>query len=136
MCISKGNFDSFFFSELRPFWTLKFDQIYRYYSKQFVSTTPLKPLKRISWSFVVMKDIMCRYAFLQETLFWSFLRSNLYLLWMMAKQICATQMKLVFCPIARDGITAWNCHSLYTTFSSNVGAWDYVSLLTLSFIIH
>ena len=38
-----------------------------------VSTTPLKPLNRISWNFVVMKEIMCRYAFLQEMLIWSFL---------------------------------------------------------------
>ena len=37
-----------------------------------VSATPLKPLNRISWNFVVMKDIMCRYAFLQEMLIWSF----------------------------------------------------------------
>ena len=37
-----------------------------------VSTTPLKPLNRISWNFVVMKDILCRYAFLQEMLIWSF----------------------------------------------------------------
>ena len=37
-----------------------------------VSTTPLKPLNKISWNFVVMKDIMCRYAFLQEMLIWSF----------------------------------------------------------------
>ena len=37
-----------------------------------VSATPLKPLNRISWNFVVMKDIMCRYAFLQEKLIWSF----------------------------------------------------------------
>ena len=29
-----------------------------------VSTTPLKPLNRISWNFVVMKDIMCRCAYL------------------------------------------------------------------------
>ena len=42
------------------------------YSKQFVSTTPLKSLNRISWNFVVIKDIMCRYAFLQEMLIWSF----------------------------------------------------------------
>ena len=33
-----------------------------------VSTTPLKPLNRISWNFVVMKDIMCRCAYPQEIL--------------------------------------------------------------------
>ena len=63
-----------------------------------------------------------------------FLRSNLYPFWTLAKIIFATQMKLVFCRIARH-LNAWNCHSLYTAFSSNVGAWGmHVSLLTLSFI--
>ena len=38
------------------------------YSKQFASTTPLKLLNRISWNFVVMKDIMCRWAYPQEIL--------------------------------------------------------------------
>ena len=33
-----------------------------------VSATPLKPLNRISWNFVVMKDIMCRCAYPQEIL--------------------------------------------------------------------
>ena len=31
-----------------------------------VSTTRLKPLNRISWNFVVMKDIMCRCAYSLE----------------------------------------------------------------------
>ena len=64
MCISTGNSDSNFFSGSNaPFWTKKFDQNERYYSKQFVSTIPLKPLNRISWNFVVMKDIICRYFY-------------------------------------------------------------------------
>ena len=33
-----------------------------------VSLTPLKPLDRISWNFVFMKDIMCRRAYPQEIL--------------------------------------------------------------------
>ena len=33
-----------------------------------VSATPLKPHNRISWNFVAMKDIMCRYAYPQEIL--------------------------------------------------------------------
>ena len=71
-----------------------------------VSATPLKPLNKISWNFVVMKDIMCRYAFLQEMLIWSFWGA-------------------IYIPFfVRLPITyAWNCHSLYTAFSSNVGAW-------------
>ena len=46
---------------------------------QFVSATPLKPLHRISWKFVVIKDIVCTYAFLQEMLIWSF-EGALYIL--------------------------------------------------------
>ena len=53
---------NFFFSELRPFWTKKFGQNERYYLKQFVSATLLKLLLRISWNFVVLKDLMCRCA--------------------------------------------------------------------------
>ena len=48
MRISTGNFDSTFFSELRPFLTQKLGQNLRYYSTQFVSATPLKPINRIS----------------------------------------------------------------------------------------
>ena len=33
-----------------------------------VSATPLKPPNRISWNFVVMKDIMCRCGYPQEIL--------------------------------------------------------------------
>ena len=33
-----------------------------------VSATPLKPLNRISWNSVVMKNILCRCAYLQEVL--------------------------------------------------------------------
>ena len=74
MCISTGNFDSIFFLGFMPFlnfeiwrkWKILLDQ------KQLVSTTPLKPLNRIASNFLVMKDIMCIYAFLQEMLIWSF----------------------------------------------------------------
>ena len=34
--------------------------------KQFVSAIPLKPLNRILWNFVVMKDKLCKCAYLQE----------------------------------------------------------------------
>ena len=40
-----------------------------------VSATPLKPLDRISWNFLVMKDIMCRCAHSQEILIPPFSRS-------------------------------------------------------------
>ena len=55
----------FFFSELCPFWTLA---KMKYYSKQFVSATPLKPLNRISCNFLVMKDLMCRCTYPQKIL--------------------------------------------------------------------
>ena len=104
-----------------------------------VSATPLKSLNRILWNFVVMKDIMCRsaypqeiwipffslnyalfelqnfvvmkdimcrYAFLQEMLIWSFWGA-IYIPF------------FVQLPVTN----AWNCYSLYTAFSSNVGAW-------------
>ena len=40
----------------------------KYTTVFLVSATPLKPLNRISWNFVVMKDIMCRCAYPQEIL--------------------------------------------------------------------
>ena len=118
MCISTENFDSIFFSELRPFWTKKIGQNERYFSTQFVSATPLKPLNRISWNFVVMKEIMCRYTFLQEMLIWSFWGA-IYIPF------------FVLLPLT----DAWNCHSLCTAFSSNVGAWGmWACSLFLSFL--
>ena len=77
------------------------------YSKQFVSKSPLKPLKRISWNVVVMKIIICRYAFSQEPLIWSFLRSNLYPLWTLAKIILCISDETGFlsdCPSLMPGI--------------------------------
>ena len=61
-----------------------------------VSATPLKPLNRILWNFVVMKDIICRYAFLQEMLIWSFLRNNLYSFWTLAKIILCNSDEIGF----------------------------------------
>ena len=66
-----------------------------------VRATPLKPLNRISWNLVVMKDIMCRFAFLQEMLIWSFSGAIHIPFELCPKLFCATQMKLVFCQIAR-----------------------------------
>ena len=88
--------------------------------KQLVSTTSLKLLNRIAWNFVVMKDIMCRYAFIQEMLIWSFWGA-IYIPF------------FVRLPVPN----AWNCHSLYTAFSSNVGAWGmWACSLFLSFQLH
>ena len=107
MRISTGNFDASFCLGAMPlFLNFKIWRKWKILLKQLVSTTPLKPLNRIAWNFVVMKDIMCRYAFLQEMLIWSF--------W-----------EAIYIPFfVRLPVTyAWNCHSLYTAFSSNVGAW-------------
>ena len=94
-----------FFWEQCPFLNFKIWRKWKILLKHLVSTTPLKPLNRIAWNFVVMKDIMCRYAFLQEMLIWSFWGA-------------------IYIPFfVRLPVTnAWNCHSLYTAFSSNVGA--------------
>ena len=78
MCIFTENFDSIFFLGATPFLYLEIWPKWNILLKQFVSATPLKPLNRISWNFVVMKDIMCRYAFLQKNVDLIFLRRNLY----------------------------------------------------------
>ena len=61
--LSTGNFDSLFFLGITPFWTSKFDENERYYWNSL-----LAQLNRISWNFVVMKDIICRCAYPQEIL--------------------------------------------------------------------
>ena len=116
-CISTAHFDSIFFWEQCPFLNFEIWRKWKVLLKQLVSTTPLKPLNRMAWNFVVMKDIMCRYAFLQEMLIWSFWGA-------------------IYIPFfVRLPVTnAWNCNSLYTAFLSNVGAWGMWGLLTLSFI--
>ena len=83
-----------------PFLNFEIWRKWKILLKQLVSTTPLKPLNRISWNFVVMKDIMCRYAFLQKILIRSFWGA-------------------IYIPFfVRLPVTnAWNCHSLYTAFS-------------------
>ena len=73
MRISTGNFDSIFFLGVTPFLNLEIWPKWKILLKQFVSTTPLKPLKRTSWNFVVMKDLMCRCAYPQEFWFFFFL---------------------------------------------------------------
>ena len=118
MCISTGNFDSIFFLGVTPFLNLKIWPKWKILLKQLVSATPLKLLNRIAWNFVVMKGIMCRYEFIQELLIWSFWGA-IYIPF------------FVGLPVPN----AWNCHSLYTAFSSNVGVWGmWASSLFLSFL--
>ena len=80
-----------------------------------------------------MKDIICRYAFSQEMLIWSFLRNTLYPFWTLAKIIlCNSDETGFYCPIVRHKwlelplvvyIILRQCWSV-----------GYVSLLNLSFI--
>ena len=85
-----------FFLGFTPFLNLEIWPKWKILLKQLVSTTPLKLLNRIAWNFVVMKDIMCRYAFIQEMLIWSFWGA-IYIPF------------FVRLPVPN----AWNCHSLY-----------------------
>ena len=116
MCISTGNFDSIFFLGVTTFLNFEIWRKWKILLKQFVSTIRLKPLNRIAWNFVIMKDIMCRYAFLQKILIWSF--------W-------GAIYNPLFCPIA--------CHLElpFIIYSILKQCWSvgYVSLLTLSFIV-
>ena len=102
MCISTRNFDSIFSLWITLFFNFEIWRKWKILLNQLVSTTPLKLLNRIMWHFVVMKDIMCRYAFLQEMLIWGAIYIPFF----------------VRLPVHN----ALNCHSLYTAFSSIVGA--------------
>ena len=107
-----------FFWELCPFLNFKIWRKWKILMKQLVSATPLKPLNRIAWTILVMKDIMCRYAFLQEMLIWSFWGA-IYIPF--------------FVRLPVTNACQWNCHS----FSSNVGAWGmWACSLFLSFQLY
>ena len=100
----------FFSGSNAPFWTLKFDENERYYWNSSSAQ-----LRWISWNFVVMKNIMCRYAFYKKCWFYLF----------------KEQFISLFCPMA---------HSLelpFIVYSTLKQCWSvgYVSLLTLSFIL-
>ena len=57
-----------FFLRITPVFNLEIGPKWKILLKQFVSTTPLKPLNRISRNIEVMKDLMCRCAYPQEIL--------------------------------------------------------------------
>ena len=117
MCISTGNCESIFFLGFTSFLNFDIWRKWKILLKQLVSTTPPKPLNRSAWIFVDINDIICRYAFLQEMLIWSFWGA-------------------IYIPffVRLTVPNAWNCHSLYTAFSSNVGAWGvWACSLFLSF---
>ena len=103
MRIFTGNFDSIFFLGVTPFFEL------RNLPKMKDTTQNCSPVQlhcnRILWNFT--KVIICRYAFLQETLIWSFLRSNLYPFWTLAKLILCNSDETGFlsdCPSFMLGI--------------------------------
>ena len=76
--------------------------------KQFVSATPLKPLNRISWYFVVMKDILWRFACLQEILIQFLFLLNYTQMWTYFLYLYNEQFILIF-------------HHTFQTFS--LGRW-------------
>ena len=125
------------------------------------SATPLKPLNRISWNFVDMKDIMCRCAYPQEILIPFFFQryySTQFVSATPLKQLnriswnfvvmkdimcrCAFLQEMliwsfwgaIYIPffIRLPVPNAWICHSL--CILKQCWSVGYVSLLTLSFI--
>ena len=75
-----------------------------------VSATPLKPLKGISWTFVVMKDIMCTCAYPQEIMipifflgFTPFLNFKIWRKWKILRKQLVSRTSLK--PLNR---IAWN----------------------------
>ena len=124
MRISTWNFDSIFFLGVTPFLNLEIWPNERYYSTQFVSATPLKPINRISSDFVVMKDVMCRCTYTQEILIQLFdLFTEQFISLLNFAQNYFVQLRWNWFSVWLPVLNAWNCHSLYTAFSSNVGAW-------------
>ena len=61
----------------------------------FVSTTPLKLFNRISWNFVVMKDIMCSCAYSQEILIPFLANLSRRLKWAFLITICLLSVVIV-----------------------------------------
>ena len=123
MCISTGNSDSIFFLGGMPLFELRTLKIL---PKEFVSATESRSTEFCETVYLWWTLCIYIYIFPQNADL-IFSRSNLYPFWTLPNLFCATQMKLVFCLIG-------NWHSLYTAFSSNVGAWGmWACSLFLSF---
>ena len=69
---------------------------------------------------VVMKDLMCRYAFLQEI--WFDLLKEQFISLFNFGQNYFVQLRWNWFSVRLPITNAWNCHMLYTAFSSNVWA--------------
>ena len=78
-------------------------------SETVVSATPLKRLNRISWNFVVMKDIMCRCAYPQEILILFFtLNYTLFELRNLTKMKNTAETVVSTTPLKQLNRIAWN----------------------------
>ena len=101
MCISTGNFDSIFFLGVTPFLNFENWWQWKILLKQLVSTTPLNCVKLCSYE--GHNVLMCIFTGNAGWSFWGAIYIPFF----------------VRLPVPN----AWNCLSLYTAFSSNVGAW-------------
>ena len=109
MRISTGNFDSIFYVGVTPFFVLR--NLTK--MKEFVSAT-----KTVQHNFVKL----CTYeGFYRKCWFDHFKEQFISLLNFGQNYLAQLGQNLynVRLPVTN----AWNCHSLYTAFSSNVGAW-------------
>ena len=123
------------FFELRPFLTFLANLVYfslgittffnfeiwpnkRYYLKQFVSATPLKPLTRTSWNFEVIRVYYVDMHFYRKCWF-----KEQFISLSNFGQNYFVQLRWKWFSVRLPITNAWNCHSLYTAFPSNVGAW-------------
>ena len=96
-----------FFFGITPFYNLEIWPKLKILLKEFVSTIYWNRSTEFCENFVVMKDKICRYAFLQKTMIWSFSRSNLYPFWTLAKIILCNSDETGFlydCPSLMLGI--------------------------------
>ena len=99
------NFVFIFSLGVTPFLNLEIWQKW----KILVNATPLKPLNRISWNFVVMKDIICRCAYPQEILIPFFFRSYaLFELRDLAKMKDTTVFLVSVTPLKPLNRISWN----------------------------
>ena len=68
MCISTGNFDSIFFSRIYALFELRNLAKMKDTTETVGQHNSTETAQENCVNFVVIKDIMCRYAFLQEML--------------------------------------------------------------------
>ena len=121
MCISTGNSDSIFFWQLYPFLNLEIWPKLHILLKTVrqgnsIETAQQNFMKLFSYEGHNMK--ICIFTGNAVLIC---LKSNLYPFELWPKLFCATWMN--WFSVWLLVTNAWNCHSLYTAFSSNVGPW-------------